>query len=386
LHRLPTVKDAPMIAPPQPPSETVVAIDPSAAGYPGAVGDRSVGAAAWARVRRLNRRWTILITGAILLLSGAAAISAADVDTNTGKDLLGLVKEVGVDVVRLRWQFAAVVLTLAALHYLATAIAARASAGTELALGETLLVQLGAAAANRLTPAGIGGSALNVRYFSRRGMQPSAALAAVAALAVLGAIADFLVLLVLVFLGHRLGLDGASHELGAVTSKVTHAFVSVRSPWPWIGAAVVLGLLLISRLLRRRSGREQPSNQFWPQLVGLLRRPRALLTLLLASGSTTLLLGFAFVASTEMVPGPRPTMPLGALLVAFMLGAAAGTSVPIPAGLGTTEAALIGVLVSAHVDVGHAVQVVLVFRLLTFWLPAVIGVLALRRLRRVGAI
>jgi uncharacterized membrane protein YbhN (UPF0104 family) len=69
-----------------------------------------------------------------------------------------------------------------------------------------------------------------------------------------------------------------------------------------------------------------------------------------------------------------------------MLGAAAGTSVPIPAGLGTTEAALIGVLVSAHVDVGHAVQVVLVFRLLTFWLPAVIGVLALRRLRRVGAI
>jgi uncharacterized membrane protein YbhN (UPF0104 family) len=84
-------------------------------------------------------------------------------------------------------------------------------------------------------------------------------------------------------------------------------------------------------------------------------------------------------------PNPRPTIALGGLLVAFKLAAAAGTSVPIPAGLGTTEAALIAVLVTAHVQAGHAVQVVLIFRLVTFWLP-VLALLALRHLHRHHAI
>jgi uncharacterized membrane protein YbhN (UPF0104 family) len=87
-----------------------------------------------------------------------------------------------------------------------------------------------------------------------------------------------------------------------------------------------------------------------------------------------------------VVPGARPTIAAGGLLVAFMLAAAAGTSVPIPAGLGTTEAALIAVPVPAHVPAGHAVQVGLIFRLLTFWLPAVLGLLALPHLRRHHAI
>lgn len=86
------------------------------------------------------------------------------------------------------------------------------------------------------------------------------------------------------------------------------------------------------------------------------------------------------------LPNPRPTIALGGLLVAFKLAAAAGTSVPIPAGLGTTEAALIAVLVTTHVPAGHAVQVVLIFRLVTFWLPAVLALLALRHLHRHHAI
>jgi uncharacterized membrane protein YbhN (UPF0104 family) len=83
-----------------------------------------------------------------------------------------------------------------------------------------------------------------------------------------------------------------------------------------------------------------------------------------------------------MVPDPRPTIALGGLLVAFMLTAAAGASVPIPAGLGTTEAALIAVLVTAHTPAGHAVQVVLIFGLVALGLPAVLGLLALRHLHR----
>jgi hypothetical protein len=56
------------------------------------------------------------------------------------------------------------------------------------------------------------------------------------------------------------------------------------------------------------------------------------------------------------------------LLLGFVLGSAAGGAAPVPAALGSTEAALIGVLVSVHVAAVEAVQVVLIFRLLTFWL------------------
>jgi uncharacterized protein (TIRG00374 family) len=69
-----------------------------------------------------------------------------------------------------------------------------------------------------------------------------------------------------------------------------------------------------------------------------------------------------------------------------MIGAAAGSSVPVPAGLGSTEAALIGVLMAAHVPAGHAMQQVLIFRLITFWAPAIVGVFTTRYLYRRRAI
>jgi uncharacterized membrane protein YbhN (UPF0104 family) len=65
-----------------------------------------------------------------------------------------------------------------------------------------------------------------------------------------------------------------------------------------------------------------------------------------------------------------------------MIGAAAGSAVPVPAGLGSTETALVAVLIEAHVAASRAVEEVLIFRVVTFWLPAALGVLALRKLNR----
>ena len=69
-------------------------------------------------------------------------------------------------------------------------------------------------------------------------------------------------------------------------------------------------------------------------------------------------------------------------MIAFMLGAAAGTALPIPAGLGTTEAALIAVLVGVQVPAAAAVKQVRIFRIVTFWLPAAVGIFATHHLRR----
>ncbi|MFL6163551.1 MAG: YbhN family protein [Jatrophihabitantaceae bacterium] len=282
----------------------------------------------------------------------------------------------------MRWQYGLLVLALAALHYVATAIAARAAAGISLPIGETLLVQLAAAAANRLTPAGIGAAAVSVRYFTRRGLRLTAAMGAVAALSVLGAVADLILLSTLVLAGRWFGLSGGSQEINVLATHVEHLVAPVRSPWLWSAAAAVATGLALIWIWSGCAGLTHRGGQFWTPAARMLRHPLSLAILLLASGATTLILGFAFIASTAMIPGPSPHTSLGALLVGFMVGAAAGSAVPVPAGVGSTEAALVAVLIQVQVPASHALAEVLVFRILTFWLPAALGMLALRRLRR----
>jgi uncharacterized membrane protein YbhN (UPF0104 family) len=350
---------------------------------PPAPGDTAARPASRNPVRR-PRIW--VLGGTLALLLVALSITGTTVDTDSGHDLLGLTRKVAGDIAVLRWQYAAVVVVLAALHYLATALAAKAAAGVPLRLGETVLVQLSAAAANRITPAGLGGSALTARFFTRRGLDGPAAIGAVSALAVLGAFADLIVLCGLVLVGTWLGIGGGSSEVTLLYTHMRHLLGPLRSPWLWSAVLAAVAGALVIWLVHTRRRRGSGLARFWVPIRRLARRPRALGTLMTASGATTLLLGIAFVASTAMVPGTHPSVTFAGLLVAFMIGAAAGSAVPVPAGLGSTEAALVAVLMSAHVPAGHAVEVVMIFRLITFWAPAVVGVFASRRLYRLAAL
>jgi uncharacterized membrane protein YbhN (UPF0104 family) len=327
--------------------------------------------------RRRPKGW--VLGAGLLLLVAAVGVTAATVDADSGNDVRGLLASIGRNLLHLRWQFAAIVIALGFTHYLATAVAARAAAGLPLPLGETVLVQLAAAAANRLTPAGLGGAALNARYFTRRGLPGPSAVAAVSALALLGALADLIALTLLVLGTRALGLGIGAAQLSALLAHIRHLLGPMRSPWLWLGVALIVATaaaVWLARVRRRRTAR------FWEPVRALLVRPRALLTLMAASAATTLVLGFAFVASIAMVPGSQTTAPVAVVLVAFMLGSAAGSSVPVPAGLGSTEAALIAVLVGLGEPAAHAVQVVMIFRLITFWAPAAVGILATRALYR----
>lgn len=323
--------------------------------------------------RRRRRLLTCSALGALVVLGVAvlAALTAASVVVGAGRFLVGL-----------QWQYAAVVLGLAGLHYAASALAARAASGLALPFGENVLVQLAASAANRITPVGVGGAAVNARYFARRGHTPATALSSVAALTAVGALADLAALTAIVLAGRLIGLRGAGHEVGALSSGLSGFLHPLQSVWLWAAVAVVLGgaaALSPDRLLRRVRSLVAP--------IGLLVRHSARLAVLtLSSAATTVLLGLAFVASAAMVSGVQPAQPLGALLVGFMLANAAGAAVPMPAGIGSTEVALIAVLVTAGMPARHATGAVVAFRVITFWLPALIGLLATKHLRRSGAL
>lgn len=116
-----------------------------------------------------------------------------------------------------------------------------------------------------------------------------------------------------------------------------------------------------------------------------VHRPRDLAVLLGASGATTLILGVALAVSVHAVSGGRRS-DSATLLIAYLAGAAAASAVPVPAGLGSTEAHLIAAVVSARVPVTQAVDAVLLFRAVTFWAPAPLGLVLTRILRRRGAL
>jgi uncharacterized membrane protein YbhN (UPF0104 family) len=332
-----------------------------------------------------RRRW--VIAAALAVLVAAAGVSAATIDSVSDTDLLGVLRLLVENAVRLRWQFVAVVLVLAALHYVATAIAARAASGLALPMREVVLVQLAAAAANRITPAGVGGSALTARYFKRRGLDLAGAVGAVTTLAVLNAVASTLALSTLVLLASVFGLHGSSHEVHQLVAHVTGLLGPARSPWLWLAVPVLVGAIAAGAIVvRRRAHQALPWSHLLEPIRNLFAHPRRLATLLAASGCTTLVLGLAFVATTSMVPGAAPSVGIGALLLGFMLGSVAGSAVPVPAGLGSSEAAYVAVLLSVQVPASQAVEEVLIFRLLTFWLPAAVGVLATGYLRRRRAI
>ena len=66
----------------------------------------------------------------------------------------------------------------------------------------------------------------------------------------------------------------------------------------------------------------------------------------------------------------------------YLTGSAIGSLVPTPGGLGAIEAALSAGLTAAGMPARSAVSAVLLYRLLTFWLPVPIGWLALKYLER----
>ncbi|MGH3374825.1 MAG: lysylphosphatidylglycerol synthase domain-containing protein, partial [Actinoallomurus sp.] len=89
--------------------------------------------------------------------------------------------------------------------------------------------------------------------------------------------------------------------------------------------------------------------------------------------------------SVMAVPGV-PTGSVGSLVALYLLGATAGAAVPMPAGVGSTEAALIAALATVHIPAAQAATGVFLFRIMTFWAPVPAGIMSTRWLRRRGGL
>lgn len=248
--------------------------------------------------------------------------------------------------------------------FLAGGVAQLGAVSQRLSLLRTTLVQLAAAFTNRLTPSSIGGLAVRTRFLQRSGLDRQAAVGGTA-LDSLGA--------------------GIVHGIGLIVAIVLaggsgFGDVSLPSGWPVLaGIVVVLALLGLAIFTPRGRHLLAPAKQAIIDLGRVMRVPSKALLLLGGSVAGLLCYLLAFDASLQAVGAH---VAIRDVIVVYLGGTTIAAPSPTPGGLGAVEAALIAGLTAVGTVSAAAVAGVLVFRLLTYWLPILPGWLSLEALRR----
>jgi uncharacterized membrane protein YbhN (UPF0104 family) len=265
------------------------------------------------------------------------------------------------------WRWSVVALALSAVTYAGAALSLSGWVTEHLGFFRTLLVQLASSFITLVTPAAVGGAALNVRYLQRRKIPAPVAVASVA------------VSQVAAFVLHILLLAAFAAVTGAGAPN------TIKPPtWAYfvVGGLVLLAAGVLALPAGRRLVRARLSPTFGqvvPRLVEVAQQPRKL-----AEGvGGALLLSLAYILClAACVAAFGRSVPFAKIGFVYLTGSALGSIIPTPGGLGAVEAALTAGLTAAGVPGAVAVSAVLLFRLLTFWLPVPVGYVALQYLER----
>jgi uncharacterized protein (TIRG00374 family) len=336
--------------------------------------------------RPVSRRLLAVVVTAIVVsvslgiatpIIGAGAVASGLSSASSGLQVL----------VVSSWPWLLVLVATAVGHYLLSALALRAAAGNGIPIcwREATRVQVVAAAANRVTPSGLGAAAVNARFLARCGQTPSRSVGSVGAMHLFGMLAKSGVLFLLIAVGTLTG-SGQSASIGKSSGRLVGHLPAPSLPmFLALGAALAV-LAGVTVCCRARAGRLAQRIRLGlveavGQVTSMRRRPRDLALLLLASGGVTLTMGVGLVVSVAAVSGLGSVGNVDAVLVGYLVGTAVGTAVPTPSGIGTTEAALVAMLVATGLTAGPALSAVLLFRAITFWAPVPVGLLLARGLR-----
>jgi len=259
---------------------------------------------------------------------------------------------------RLNFAWVAVAVTATFLTYLAAAGTYYFLALKPLRYGQLILIEMTAMFVNRLLPAGIGALGTNYAYLRQRCHSQSQAATVVAANNLTG-VAGHLTITAITLAAY----GPAYLKLFWHQWAFSHIFLK-----SILVLAVVLAVILGRKFIA--SALESIRRPVYSYLA----MPHKLIYALITSMILTLCNLFCLEACS-LALGVH--VPFIAILVVFSFGLGAATATPTPGGLGGFEAGLFGGLVAYHVASPTALALVLLYRLVSFWLPLIAGGMAL---------
>lgn len=265
----------------------------------------------------------------------------------------------------MRWILVAA--TGAILTYFAASFTYTVLARVPLSYFKTLAVQIAASFANRLIPSGVGGLSLNVDYLFKNGHKAAEAASVTAANSV-AAFVSYVLLLVC--------------ALTVSKTSPTQLFAGKSVP-VWIIIIVISLVVAVAAILWNRKKLRSKIKKLlldaWVNILEYRHEPFRIILAVVGAALVTIFYVTALFASAHAIG--LDVTPLQAF-VAYTIGMLIGAAVPTPGGLGGVDAGLYAGLIAFNFDPGLAFTAVLIYRMMTFWLPILPGYISFWALQR----
>ncbi|WP_405618912.1 lysylphosphatidylglycerol synthase domain-containing protein [Streptomyces sp. NBC_00076] len=282
--------------------------------------------------------------------------------------------EFGPLVANAEWGWVAAAVLFSAASYFAAAMALLGFVPERVTFLRTVAAQVAGSFVKIVAPAAVGGVALNTRFLQRAGVRPGLAVASVGASQLFGLGCHILMLLSFGYLTGTEKTPSLSPSRTVIAGLLTVA---------------VLVLVVTSVPFLRKFVATRVRSLFAgvvPRMLDVLQRPQKLITGI----GGMLLLTACFVmcldASIRAFGDQTTSLSIASVAVVFLAGNALGSAAPTPGGVGAVEATLTVGLIAIGLPKEVAAPAVLLFRLLTLWLPVLPGWLAFNHLTRKGAL
>jgi uncharacterized protein (TIRG00374 family) len=282
--------------------------------------------------------------------------------------------EFGPLIANAEWGWVAAAVLFSMCSYLAAAMALLGFVPERVPFLRTVAAQVAGSFVKIVAPAAVGGVALNTRFLQRAGVRPGLAVASVGASQLFGLGCHILMLLAFGYLTGTEKTPSLSPSRTVIAGLLTVAvLVLVVTSVPFLRKFVV------TRVRSLFAG-------VVPRMLDVLQRPQKLVTGI----GGMLLLTACFVmcldASIRAFGDESTSISLASVAVVFLAGNALGSAAPTPGGVGAVEATLTVGLIAVGLPKEVAAPAVLLFRLLTLWLPVLPGWLAFNHLTRKQAL
>lgn len=272
------------------------------------------------------------------------------------------------------WGWVAAAVLFSALSYLAAAMSLLGFVPERVGFLRTVVAQVAGSFVKIVAPAAVGGVALNTRFLQRAGVRPGLAVASVGASQLFGLGAHILLLLSFGY------LTGTEKTTSLTPSRTVIAGLLTVAVLVLVVTAIpFLRKFVVTRLRSLFAG-------VVPRMLDVLQRPMKLVT---GIGGMLLLTGLFVMcldASIRAFDDGHQQLSYASLAVVFLAGNALGSAAPTPGGVGAVEGALTIGLIATGVPKEVAAPAVLLYRMMTLWLPVLPGWICFNHLTRKGAL
>ncbi|KJK46244.1 membrane protein [Streptomyces sp. NRRL F-4428] len=272
-----------------------------------------------------------------------------------------------------QWGWVGAALAFSALSYVAAAMSLLGFVPERVSFLRTVVAQVAGSFVKLVAPAAVGGVALNTRFLQRAGVRPGLAVASVGASQLFGLASHILLLLSFGYLTGTEKTPEMTPSRAVIAGLLTVAVLVLV-----VTAVPFMRKFVVTRVRALFAG-------VVPRMLDVLQRPKKLMTgiggMLLLTGCFVMCLDASIRAF-----GGGEAISYASIAVVFLAGNALGSAAPTPGGMGAVETTLTLGLIAAGLEKEVAISAVLLFRLMTFWLPVLPGWISFNFLTRKEAI